>query len=117
MAKGDGIKYDAAKPRLAEMICDFSEPLLEVCKVWEFGANKYGKSNWKDLDNGADRYTNALLRHVVTDSPMDDESGLLHAAHAAFNALARLKFIKDDLIAQHFYDVTYTGEEPDADEL
>lgn len=91
----EGIKYDTDKPRLAEMIIDFKEPLLELCKVWEFGANKYSKSNWKFVDNGKDRYTNAMLRHLVQedDSLVDDESGLLHASHIAFNALARLYFI------------------------
>lgn len=91
----EGIKYDADKPRLAEMIIDFKEPLLELCKVWEFGANKYSKSNWKLVDNGKDRYTNAMLRHLVQEDNnlIDDESELLHASHIAFNALARLYFI------------------------
>lgn len=91
----EGIKYDNGKPRLAEMIVDFKESLLEVCKVWEFGANKYEKSNWKKVENGADRYTNAMLRHLVAeaDSPVDKESELRHAAHVAWNALARLKFL------------------------
>ena len=95
----EGIKYDSNKPRLAEMIIDFKEPLLQLCKVWEFGANKYEKSNWKLVDNGKDRYTNAMLRHLVQeeDSLFDDESKLLHAGHIAFNALARLYFIIESL--------------------
>ena len=44
-----GIKHDNGKPRLAEMIIDFREPLQELCKVWEFGANKYGKAIGKKL--------------------------------------------------------------------
>lgn len=92
-----GIKFDGDKPRLAEMIIDFREPLLALCKVWEFGANKYSKSNWKLVDNGETRYTNALIRHLLAEEKdlRDDESGLLHASHIAFNALARLKFILD----------------------
>lgn len=91
----EGIKYDTDKPRLAEMIIDFKEPLLALCKVWEYGADKYSKSNWKLVDNGKDRYTNAMLRHLLQeeDKDKDDESGLLHASHIAFNALARLYFI------------------------
>lgn len=90
-----GIKYDTDKPRLAEMLVDFKEPLLALCKVWEFGANKYSKSNWKLVNNGRDRYTNAMLRHLFAeeDKEEDAESGLLHASHIAFNALARLYFI------------------------
>lgn len=91
----EGIKYDKQKPRLGEMILDFKEPLLELCKVWEFGADKYEKSNWKLLEDGEERYTNALLRHLVAevDNRYDDESKFLHSAHIAFNALARLYFI------------------------
>ena len=90
-----GTKYDQDKPRLAEMIIDFKEPLQELCKVWEFGAKKYSKSNWKLVENGKDRYTNALLRHLVAeeDKITDDETELYHAAHIAFNALARMYFI------------------------
>ena len=91
----DGVKYDDNKPRLAEMLVDMKEPLLALCKVWEYGANKYTPDNWKKVDNGKDRYTNAMLRHLFAeeDSPVDDESLLLHASHIAFNALARLYFI------------------------
>lgn len=96
--KDIGIKYDNDKPRLGEMVCDFKLPMLELCKVWEFGANKYSKSNWKLVKDGKDRYTNALLRHLMAeeDDMYDDESGYLHAAHIAFNALARLYFIKQE---------------------
>jgi hypothetical protein len=95
----EGIKYDSNKPRLAEMIIDFKEPLVQLCKVWEFGANKYEKSNWKLVENGRDRYTNAMLRHLVQEEDFlfDDESKLLHAGHIAFNALARLYFIIQEL--------------------
>ena len=91
----DGTKYDDGKPRLGEMIKDFAIPLIELSKVWEFGANKYEKSNWKKLDNPIDRYTNALLRHLVAEEYCiyDNESNLLHATHIAFNSLARLYFI------------------------
>ena len=90
-----GIKYDSNKLRMGEMIKDFKVPLESLCEVWTFGANKYEKSNWKLLDNGIDRYTNALVRHLVAeeDCMYDDESKLLHASHIAFNALARLYFI------------------------
>ena len=91
----DGVKYDNNKPRLAEMLVDMREPLLALCKVWEYGANKYTPDNWKKVDNGKDRYTNAMLRHLFAeeDNPVDNESSLLHAVHIAFNALARLYFI------------------------
>ena len=91
----EGIKFDGGKLRLAEMMQDFRLPLSAVCKVWEFGADKYEKSNWKKVGNAIDRYTNAMLRHLMEEEakPFDDESEILHAAHVAWNALARLHFI------------------------
>ena len=91
--KQEGLKYDTGKPRIYEMIEDFKEPLTEVAKVWAFGADKYAKHNWVYVDNALNRYSNALLRHMLEGDTRDDESGLLHASHTAWNALARLYFI------------------------
>ena len=90
-----GIKFDTNKARLGEMFQDFGIPLEYVARVWEFGAHKYGKSNWKYVENARNRYTNALLRHLAaeTENEFDSETKLLHAAHVAWNALARLFFI------------------------
>lgn len=88
-----GLKYDSGKPRMFEMIEDFKEPLTEVAKVWAFGADKYKKHNWAFVDNAIDRYSNALVRHLIEGNTIDDESKLLHASHVAWNALARLYFI------------------------
>jgi hypothetical protein len=94
MMSKEGIKYDSNKPRLAEMIISFREALTELCKVYEFGLNKYGKDNFRELDNGKNRYLNAFVRHMVAekDNPIDEESGIRHSAHMAFNALAYLFF-------------------------
>ena len=91
----EGLKLDSGKPRIADMVGDFREPLLEICKVWEFGANKYEESNWKKVEDGEKRYTNAMVRHLLAeyDDPIDSESGLHHAVHVAWNAIARLWFI------------------------
>lgn len=93
--KIEGKKFDKGKPRLAEMVSDFREPLIEVAKIWAFGADKYDKGNWRYVSEGKDRYSNAMLRHLLAESDraVDDESLLLHAAHVAWNALARLYFI------------------------
>ena len=93
MTNQEGKKYDTGKPRIYEMIEDFKEPLIEVAKVWAFGADKYAKHNWSYVDNAIDRYSNALLRHMLEGEDKDDESGLLHASHVAWNAIARLYFI------------------------
>lgn len=99
MPEQEGIKYDQGKRRLGEMIVDFKEPLEALCAVWEFGADKYAKSNWKYVENGKDRYTNAMIRHLIAeDEVLDPESGLLHATHVAWNALARLHFILQECL-------------------
>lgn len=99
IAMETGIKYDKDKPRMAEMIIDFAPELQELCRVWMFGADKYSKSNWKLVENGKERYSNALLRHLMAEdvSLYDDESKLLHSAHIAFNALARMHFIMQEI--------------------
>lgn len=91
-----GIKLDEGKPRVGEMIQDFSMPLEYVAKIWAFGADKYSKGNWKCVENGFNRYSNAMVRHLMKESDgpgVDSESELLHAGHVAWNALARLHFL------------------------
>ena len=94
----EGTKYDDGKPRLGEMVQDFAIPLLEVTKAWEYGADKYEERNWRKIKDGKTRYTNALLRHLLAEEErlVDEESYILHAAHVAWNALARLWFIIKD---------------------
>lgn len=93
-----GIKYDSNKPQLAECFIDFEKSLQEVCKVWEFGKDKYGKSNWKSVAGGYERYSNALMRHMLKEETEvnDPETKLLHASHVAWNALVRLYFLLEN---------------------
>ena len=58
--------------------------IWEIAKVMTFGAEKYGRFNWK----GGIKYSrlmDAALRHLVQFSEgedLDSESGLSHLAHA-----------------------------------
>lgn len=96
-----GKKYDAGKvPALRGCLAYFSKALLAVAEISLFGANKYDnltyEPNWSKVDNGLGRYGDALVRHILkeqTEGLYDYESELLHAAHAAWNALARLEFL------------------------
>ncbi len=76
-----GIKFDSEKIRL-DLIP--SEMLEEVGKVLTFGAKKYGDNNW--LEGMAWwRLYGATLRHLLAwwmGQKKDEESGLLHLAHA-----------------------------------
>jgi hypothetical protein len=64
-----------------------------------YGAAKYGDDNWREVE--AYRYLDALGRHLAQasgvslqgepESDSDPESGLLHLAHVACNALFLLE--------------------------
>ena len=90
----EGLKYDGGKPRAALVLGGFANALLEVAKVGTFGAEKYAPNNWKLVDR--ERYEDALFRHLLqwqSGELVDPETGLLHLAHAAWNALAILQLI------------------------
>ena len=90
-----GTKFDKGKPQVGDFIKDFGKALESVSEVWAFGEEKYSRSNWKLVENGEKRYTDAHCRHLIKEETVetDEESGLLHAQHVAWNALARLYFI------------------------
>lgn len=92
--KDAGAKLDSGKPRLGLVLNGFARALTAVSEVGTMGANKYCDNGWMEVKNGGRRYTDAMYRHFfaeVSDGDFDPESGLLHAAHAAWNALARLE--------------------------
>jgi len=91
-----GIKFDNTKPEL-EILLEFSNQLIEVGKLAELGAKKYSKENWKHVLHGEERYTSAMLRHLLAekDEAYDPETMMLHATAVAWNALARLHFIME----------------------
>jgi hypothetical protein len=90
-----GAKLDKNKPKLFRGIFEaFPRAMVEVSKATEFGATKYTYEGWRSVDNGFERYTDALLRHLIHEGRQegaDEDSGLSHATHVAWNALARLE--------------------------
>ena len=93
-----GVKHDTGKPLIADMIQDYKVQLLELCKVFEYGTKTYGLGNWKELKDGKERLTNAMIRHFLKeDEVYDEETGLLHAAQVFFNAGGRLYFILKEM--------------------
>lgn len=94
MSEVSGVKLDNGKEDCDLVLGSFSRSLLEVSKVGTFGAIKYCEDGWLDVERGYRRYTSAMLRHYFKGSEIethDLESGLLHDAHCAWNALARLE--------------------------
>lgn len=94
-----GAKLDAGKNRLGLVFSGFALALQAVGAVGTYGANKYTDEGWKAVPDANKRYTDAMLRHLFKEfsgEHLDQETGFLHAAHAAWNALARLEKIIEE---------------------
>ena len=95
----EGLKFDTGKPRVGLIFDDFADAIVAVAEVGTFGANKYSPGNWKYVDDGTNRYRDALGRHLMAymkdPDSVDPESGKLHLAHAAWNAMAILQLYLD----------------------
>ena len=91
------IKYDGGKaPVFRGAVSYFPRAIEAVATVSGFGASKYAWNGWQSVDDGFNRYTDAMVRHLIAQSKgevVDPDSGLLHAAHTAWNALARLELM------------------------
>jgi len=90
-----GAKLDQGKNRLGLVLGDFSRALQAVGMVGTLGASKYTDHGWIKVENGINRYTDALYRHLLKHSEgecLDPETGLPHLAHIAWNSLAVLEF-------------------------
>ena len=90
-----GAKLDAGKIRPTLIFCSMHRALRAVIDVGEYGARKYTVDGWQFVDDGFSRYTEAMYRHLLAEneSMHDEATNLLHAAHAAWNALARLELL------------------------
>jgi hypothetical protein len=91
-----GAKLDAGKVRAGLVLGDFAKALQAVAQVGTMGATKYTDSGWLQTPNGRARYTDAMLRHYLAEAAgetHDSQSGIAHAAHLAWNALARLELM------------------------
>ena len=90
-----GAKLDAGKEPMRLILHAMPRALLEVGKVGAYGAAKYSENGWLKVPDAVPRYTDAMFRHALREGieRLDGESGLLHAAQVAWNALARLELM------------------------
>jgi Domain of unknown function (DUF5664) len=100
--KQEGAKLDGNKPNMDLVLGDFAHALLAVAEIGTAGAKKYSESGWLKVPNARTRYRSALLRHYFKERTeglrdLDSEEHYLHAAHAAWNALADLELLIRDL--------------------
>ena len=99
-----GVKLDTDKNRIGLVMEGFPRALAAIGHVAIYGAAKYTDHGWRIVPNGRARYTDAMYRHLLAEASghvQDDESGLQHAAHAAWNALARLELMLSAQPATH----------------
>ena len=73
--------------------------LEEIVKVLEFGARKYARDNWQQVEGGMQRYQAAAFRHLIAynqGEKVDAETGLSHLAHAGCCLLFLLSLEKQN---------------------
>ncbi|WYW03940.1 endolysin [Pseudomonas phage vB_PpuP-Villemi] len=88
--RGAGLKFDGGKGRWSLMMQGCAAALAGVVEVLGFGAKKYAAHSWKQVENGEERYRDALYRHlhaIERGEEVDPESGLPHWDHLCCNAL------------------------------
>lgn len=90
-----GAKLDAGKSMMSLVVMDMNLALAQVAAVATYGARKYTRGGWLHVEDGQERYTDAMLRHLLKepDELCDPDTGIEHAAHVAWNALARLQLL------------------------
>ena len=97
VAKG-ATKFDGDKsPVYQGFIKYFPRAIEQVANISKFGYEKYGTwGGWLDVDDGLNRYMDAKCRHMIDEAKGEDcasDSKLLHAAHEAWNAMAKLELL------------------------
>ncbi len=95
-----GAKLDKGKaPVMRGVMHYFPRAVEAVARLSDIGARKYAWKGWTEVQNGSERYGDALCRHILAeekDGPIDRDTGELHAVCAAWNALARLELLLTD---------------------
>lgn len=90
-----GRKFDTGKSPVRKGVLEyFPRAILTIGLVSGFGAEKYDWNNWEHLEDAVERYGDAEIRHIceaAISGDTDADSGLAHAAHEAWNALAVLE--------------------------
>ena len=92
--KDKGSKFDSGKPAITLI------PKIAIeneAQVFSYGANKYGKNNWK-LGLSYSRLLDASIRHILAFSSkenLDPESGISHLAHARAGLAMLEEFVKN----------------------
>ncbi len=85
-AHAPGSKLDTHKTRAGLAIGGFARALLAVSEVATFGARKYRPHGWVAVPDGAERYTDAMYRHLLAEAAGDVLIGNAERAKAVYCA-------------------------------
>lgn len=92
-----GVKHNKAKAPLDTLqTIQFPKALQLLALASAFGHNKYRETdkdflNYKRVEGGSKNYFEAAARHNTERNDKDDESGLNHVIHVAWNMMAALE--------------------------
>lgn len=104
-----GAKLDFGKAPIFDGVLQyFPRALKAVAELSQWGATKYAWEGWRTVDNAFKRYSNALGRHILKEKTeglydleiledKDNPAEILHATQVAWNALARLEKLIEEL--------------------
>ena len=95
LKQGDkGAKFDSGKIRVS-LLKRFGLALLAVGDLATSGASKYTAHGWAEVENGIDRYDDALLGHYLKEmfEDRDPDMRVKHEVQTAWNALAKLQLM------------------------
>jgi hypothetical protein len=97
----NGRKFDEDKADFTLLPFDALEGIV---RVMMYGAEKYDRDNWQELDDAEFRYIAAAFRHLGKQNcgvELDDESALPHIDHAITSLLmARWHMFNKELSPQ-----------------
>jgi len=91
LGKEDGAKFDDGKERF-DLLPIY--PLWEIVRVYTYGTQKYDDDNWRRGMKWG-KLIAAALRHFfkwMMGEKYDDESGLHHLAHCAWQCMALMEY-------------------------
>jgi len=118
--EGEGAKNDDGKISM-RLIQQFDLALAGVCDVGTFGNTKYAFGSWRYVENGFDRYSDAMFGHFLKENQEHKciHTRLLHMAQGAWCALARLQFYieSNPVVKAQYMERRATHSLPDADKL
>lgn len=89
-------KDDRADGKLRWDLLPLAE-IEDIVRVYTEGAKKYVENSWQDIPDGFNRYLGATMRHLVAYTKgerFDSDTGCMHLAQVAWNAIAMLYYDK-----------------------